>query len=230
MTISIFGREAGGASLGSALPGASRSPPSGSRPAPERRLAPPDVLNIAHARRKPQHQGLLRDTTIRRNLKLIAGVLERERPQIVALQEADGPSFWSGGFDHVAALAGLAGFPHAFRGEHNRELLTRLDLSYGTALLSQLPLAATHSQAFFDNWRDTKGFVTATVAPDALAGEAGRRGVDPPRLSRRSRAAAAGQSSSSSASATTTGTSWSWATSTAPGVNGGAVSTCCCTS
>lgn len=128
-------------------------------------------LNIAHARRKSQHQSLLKDSTIRRNLELIANVLERERPQIVALQEADGPSFWSGGFDHVAALAGLAGFPHAFRGEHNREVLSRLDLSYGTALLSQLPLAATHSQAFLQNWRDTKGFVAATVAPEALDGE-----------------------------------------------------------
>jgi len=128
-------------------------------------------LNIAHARRKAQHQSLLKDTTIRRNLELIAGVLERERPQIVALQEADGPSFWSGGFDHVAALAGLAGFPHAFRGEHNREAPGRIDLSYGTALLSQLPLAATHSQAFVENWRDSKGFVAATVAPEALDGE-----------------------------------------------------------
>ena len=128
-------------------------------------------LNIAHARRKAQHQSLLKDSTIRRNLELIAGVLEREQPHIVALQEADGPSFWSGGFDHVAALAGLAGFPHAFRGEHNREVLSRLDLSYGTALLSQLPLAATHSQAFLQNWRDTKGFVAATVAPEMLAGE-----------------------------------------------------------
>ena len=128
-------------------------------------------LNIAHARRKAQHQSLLKDSTIRRNLELIAGVLEREQPHIVALQEADGPSFWSGGFDHVAALAGLAGFPHAFRGEHNREVLSRLDLSYGTALLSQLPLEATHSQAFLQNWRDTKGFVAATVAPEMLAGE-----------------------------------------------------------
>lgn len=127
-------------------------------------------LNIAHARRKARHQSLLKDSTIRRNLELIAGVLERERPQVVALQEADGPSFWSGGFDHVAALAGLAGFPHAFRGEHNREVHSRLDLSYGTALLSQLPLAATHSQAFLQNWRDTKGFVAATVAPDGFAG------------------------------------------------------------
>ena len=172
MSISIFGR--GG-----------RRRPAGKHPSahpgpPSRRATaaatPPETLrlmslNIAHARRKAQHQSLLKDSTIRRNLELIASVLEREHPHVVALQEADGPSFWSGGFDHVAALAGLAGFPHAFRGEHNREVLSRLDLSYGTALLSQLPLEATHSHAFLQNWRDTKGFVAATVAPEAMAGE-----------------------------------------------------------
>lgn len=172
MTISIFGRS-GRRRLG------------GRRHAPRRAVATqrataaenaPDSLrlmslNIAHARRKAQHQGLLKDSTIRRNLELIADVLERERPQVVALQEADGPSFWSGGFDHVATLAALAGFPHAFRGKHNREAPGRLDLSYGTALLSQLPLSATHSHAFLENWRDTKGFVAATVEPEALDGE-----------------------------------------------------------
>lgn len=173
MSISIFGR------AGRQRPVGKTHPPGSGRPARERPAAAAGgsetlrlmSLNIAHARRKAKHQSLLKDSTIRRNLELIAGVLERERPHIVALQEADGPSFWSGGFDHVAALAGLAGFPHAFRGEHNREILSRLDLSYGTALLSQLPLEATHSQAFVQNWRDTKGFVAAKVAPEALAGE-----------------------------------------------------------
>jgi endonuclease/exonuclease/phosphatase family metal-dependent hydrolase len=172
MTISIFGR--GGRRRLAGKHHARHKAPA-SKP-PVAAAAPGDTLrlmslNIAHARRKAQHQSLLKDSTIRRNLELIAGVLEREQPHVVALQEADGPSFWSGGFDHVAALAGLAGFPHAFRGEHNREVLSRLDLSYGTALLSHLPLEATHSQAFLQNWRDTKGFVAATVAPDALAGE-----------------------------------------------------------
>jgi hypothetical protein len=167
MSISIFGRAGRKRPVGkahAAHPG---------QPARQRVKAAPGggetlrlmSLNIAHARRKAKHQSLLKDSTIRRNLELIASVIEREGPHIVALQEADGPSFWSGGFDHVAALAGLAGFPHAFRGEHNREILSRLDLSYGTALLSQLPLEATHSQAFVQNWRDTKGFVAATVAP-----------------------------------------------------------------
>ena len=46
-----------------------------------------------------------------------------------------------------------------------------VDLPVGATRSLKLPLAATHSQAFLDNWRDTKGFVTATVAPDALDGE-----------------------------------------------------------
>lgn len=128
-------------------------------------------LNIAHARRKAQHQSLLRESTIRRNLGLIAGVIEREEPAIVALQEADGPSSWSGKIDHVGTISELAGYPHAFRGEHNPASMARLAVSYGTALLSRLPLDDARSLAFQQNWRDTKGFVAATIAPEALGGE-----------------------------------------------------------
>lgn len=128
------------------------------------------TLNVAHARRQARHQALLDEPALRHNLAAIAQVLRREAADVVALQEADGPSAWSGGFDHVATLAELAGYPHAFRGEHNPFSLGRLDLSSGTALLSRLPLAQPHSRAFLASWRDTKGFVAATVAAAALGG------------------------------------------------------------
>lgn len=128
-------------------------------------------LNIAHARRKARHQSLLSEPAIRRNLTLIASVIEREAPHIVALQEADGPSSWSGKIDHVETISGLAGYEHSFRGEHSHPSLARLDLSYGTALLSRLPLDARRSHAFQETWRDSKGFVAATIAPEALGGE-----------------------------------------------------------
>ena len=128
------------------------------------------TLNVAHARREARHQALLAPPALRQNLATIAGVLRRERPDVVALQEADGPSAWSGGFDHVSTLAKLAGFDHAFRGEHNPFSLGRFDLSSGTALLSRLALSEPRSRAFLDNWRDTKGFVAATVAPEGLGG------------------------------------------------------------
>jgi endonuclease/exonuclease/phosphatase family metal-dependent hydrolase len=128
-------------------------------------------LNIAHARRKARHQSLLSEPTIRRNLAIIADLIGREAPHVVALQEADGPSSWSGKIDHVETISGLAGYDHKFRGEHSHPSLARLDLSYGTALLSRLPLHAPRSLAFQQTWRDSKGFVAATIHPEALDGE-----------------------------------------------------------
>jgi len=166
MAITIFGRAARG----------TRRRRGEAEPAPAPAMAAPGLrvltLNVAHARRQAQHQALLKEPTLRRNLEAIAAVLGRERSDVVALQEADGPSAWSGGFDHVETLARLAGFDHTFRGEHNPFSLGRLDLSSGTALLSKLPLEAPRSHAFQQNWRDTKGFVAATVTPDALGGTA----------------------------------------------------------
>ena len=164
MPITLFGRAAAGVRRRRRSEAETASAPT---PQPALRVL---TLNVAHARRQAQHQALLREPTLRRNLEAIAAVLGRERPDVVALQEADGPSAWSGGFDHVETLARLAGFDHAFRGEHNPFSLGRLDLSSGTALLSRLPLEAPRSHAFQQTWRDTKGFVAATVTPDALGG------------------------------------------------------------
>jgi len=127
-------------------------------------------LNVAHARREASHQALLDPPALRHNLATIANVLRRESADVVALQEADGPSAWSGDFDHVLTLAGLAGYDHTFRGEHNPFSFGGLELSSGTALLSRLPLHEARSHAFQQNWRDTKGFVAATVSPEANGG------------------------------------------------------------
>lgn len=140
------------------------------KPAPEPTLRLM-TLNMMHGRRQTQLKRRVDQLQVQRNLERIAGVLARERPDVVALQEADGPSAWSGRFDHVATLAELAGFPHAFRGEHNPAPLRRLDLSYGTALLSRLPLGAARSHAFQQTWRDTKGFVAAHVADECVGQE-----------------------------------------------------------
>lgn len=182
MAITIFGRGRRGgprrSETGALFGPTGRLRRLGRPPEPERREREGDggslrllSLNIAHARRKAQHQSLLREPTIRRNLSLIAGVIEREEPHVVALQEADGPSSWSGKIDHVETISTLAGYAHAFRGEHSHPSLSRLDLSYGTALLSRLPLASPRSLAFQQNWRDTKGFVAATISPESLGGE-----------------------------------------------------------
>jgi len=129
------------------------------------------TLNIMHGRKRAQLKRRADRAVVRRNLERIAGVIERESPDVVALQEADGPSSWSGQFDHVAMLAELAGFAHAFRGEHNPVPLRLLDLSYGTALLSQFPLRAARSHAFQQSWRDSKGFVAAHVVGEHFGGD-----------------------------------------------------------
>lgn len=95
------------------------------------------TLNLAHARGDRWHQWLARPRRIERNLDRVGELLCREQPHLVALQEADGPSAWSGRFDHVAYLARAAEFPYYVRGDHVRRRIGR----YGNGLLSRLPLA-----------------------------------------------------------------------------------------
>ena len=73
----------------------------GAGPAPALRLL---TLNVAHGRKLATHQALLSPMTVRRNLEEIASLLRESRADVVALQEADGPSAWSGNFDHVETL------------------------------------------------------------------------------------------------------------------------------
>lgn len=119
--------------------------------------------NVAHGRADSFHQALLEREEVEGNLKRIAGVLRAANPDVVALQEADGPSAWSGGFDHVDVLGRLTGLEHTFHGDHNPFDLSDLELSSGTALLSRRPLGDVLSRSFGANWRDTKGFVVGTV-------------------------------------------------------------------
>jgi endonuclease/exonuclease/phosphatase family metal-dependent hydrolase len=128
------------------------------------------TLNVAHGRKLATHQALLSPSTVRRNLEEIAALLTAASADVVALQEADGPSAWSGNFDHVALLAHLSGHVSHFRGEHNSFSLRRAPLASGTALLSRFPFHSERSLRFGTTWRDTKGFVLATVPVAAWEG------------------------------------------------------------
>ena len=119
------------------------------------------TLNVAHGRRDGRHQALVSTKTIRSNLDEVASVLVRDAPDVVALQEADGPSIWSGSFDHVEYMAEQAGFAHSFRGRH----VHGLKLSYGTALLSCLPLDDCVSKTFAPSPPTlSKGIVIGLIA------------------------------------------------------------------
>ena len=90
-------------------------------------------LNVAHGRGEAINQFFLDDTEIYRNLDTIAATLVNERADLVALQEADRPSRWSGNFDHVQYLATQAAYPESIHSIQAQSFL----FEYGTALLSQ---------------------------------------------------------------------------------------------
>lgn len=118
------------------------------------------TLNVAHGRKDAFHQALLGRARIQANLDELVRILCAEQPDVVALQEADGPSLWSGRFDHVAYLSERMGIPYFVLGEHVR----RAKLSYGTALVSRHPLHQPASHKFRPSPPTLrKGMVMATV-------------------------------------------------------------------
>jgi endonuclease/exonuclease/phosphatase family metal-dependent hydrolase len=118
------------------------------------------TVNVAHGRGTAASQILLGGERIRGNLDAVAAVIGRARPHVVALQEADGPSVWSGDFDHVAYLARAANIPYTVRSAH----VDGLRLSYGTALLSQLPMSGAKCYTYSPSpLTFSKGFIVATV-------------------------------------------------------------------
>ena len=118
-------------------------------------------LNIAHGRRSGINQVFQRKETIRSNLRDVAQFLERMGPDIVALQEADGPSRWSGNFDHVGFLAEEAGYRWHTLAPHASSWMYH----YGTALISRAPFIEVLGHDFQSSRpTTTKGFVLARVA------------------------------------------------------------------
>jgi endonuclease/exonuclease/phosphatase family metal-dependent hydrolase len=127
------------------------------------------TLNLAHGRKDALNQVLLSREAVERNLKEVAASLREAGADVVALQEADGPSRWSGGFDHVAALAGQANYPWQSRASHAKTWL----FDYGTALLSRVPFTDRLDHAFRPSPPSmTKGLTLGQLAwrPDPDAG------------------------------------------------------------
>ena len=118
------------------------------------------TLNLAHGRKDSLNQLFVMEGTFRENLSDIAAVLTGYSPHIVALQEADAGSRWSGGFDHVEYLASAAGYPWRSH-ESNAESWL---FSYGTALISALPFTETIKHTFEPSPPTMdKGFVLAQI-------------------------------------------------------------------
>jgi endonuclease/exonuclease/phosphatase family metal-dependent hydrolase len=118
------------------------------------------TLNVAHGRGEAFHQLLQKSDETVQNLNKISAVLKREKADVVALQDADGPSYWSGNFHHVDYLARRAVFSNAVNGMH----VDGLGLAYGTALLSRRELRHAETITFNPDLASTpKGFVVSTI-------------------------------------------------------------------
>lgn len=148
--------------------GPNRLPPAHVSVVPEIPLLPASMprtlkvvsLNVAHSRGIGRHQLLQGENTAREHLDAVAAMLERENSDVVALQEVDGPSIWSGKFDHVRYLAEQTGYAQIVRGTH----LKAPGLDYGTALMTRYPIDDALSAGFSRALTVTqKGFVVSKL-------------------------------------------------------------------
>lgn len=118
------------------------------------------TLNLAHGRGTGFHQVLQSSQTTTFNLDKVGDLIDRHGVQLVALQEADSESFWSGRFDHVDYLAETQRFDWSAHASH----VTYPGLDYGTAILSRLPLNDSLSVRFSPGSGSLpKGFVVSTL-------------------------------------------------------------------
>lgn len=118
------------------------------------------TVNLAHGRGTGFHQAFQDATDALRNLDSIESLIRRESPDLIALQEADAPSAWSGRFDHVDYLARSAEYEWGVHTAHARGL----GLAYGTAVLSRLPVRDYAAMTFAPARAALpKGFSLATV-------------------------------------------------------------------
>ncbi len=119
------------------------------------------TLNLAHGRGDGFHQLLQGTETTIGNLDAITVMLNRVQPDVLAMQEADGSSFWSGNFDHVEYLADQGPFSWSVIGQHVRGM----GLTYGTALASSIALHNPQAVTFDPKLSLTpKGFVVSTIS------------------------------------------------------------------
>jgi endonuclease/exonuclease/phosphatase family metal-dependent hydrolase len=119
------------------------------------------TLNIGHGRAGRAPSSFRSKTRAKGNLHHVALMLRRESPDVVAFQEMDRGSIWSGNFDHGTFLAELAEYPHLYLGSHFA--LGRY-LNYGTAIMARHNLQEPETVAFHRAFaRPNKGFVISSI-------------------------------------------------------------------
>ena len=118
------------------------------------------TLNVAHGRKDGRNQMLLDEETIRSNLVEVADFLDRSEADVIALQEVDAESKWSGKFNHLDFLSENSAYVCSYHGLHASGRL----YDFGTALMAQRPFRDSFTHSFKPSWpTTTKGFSFAAI-------------------------------------------------------------------
>jgi len=128
------------------------------------------TLNLAHGRKDSFNQMLQKTSDTRRNLDDIATFITDSGADIVAFQEADFASRWSGKFNHVEYISQRSPYPCSIHAHH----ATKYMYDFGTALLSTVPYTNSLKHTFAPSPPTTnKGFVLGEVRwnPDGRLAE-----------------------------------------------------------
>lgn len=118
------------------------------------------TLNMAHGRKDAFNQMFQRTSTTRRNLEEIADYFSNSGADLIALQEADASSRWSGKFNHVKFVSDNSPYPCRIHAGHASKYM----YNFGTALLSRVPYTNSLMHSFEPSPpTTTKGFVMGQV-------------------------------------------------------------------
>jgi endonuclease/exonuclease/phosphatase family metal-dependent hydrolase len=121
------------------------------------------TLNASHGRNTSINQIFVGKERTYANLDAIAGLLSLAAADVVALQEADGPSRWSGRFDHVEYIADRSDYGCVVHGLHSQSWIS----SYGTALMTRAELLDPASIKFQPSPPSKqKGYVSGQIIWD----------------------------------------------------------------
>jgi endonuclease/exonuclease/phosphatase family metal-dependent hydrolase len=118
------------------------------------------TLNMAHGRKDALNQMLQKTSTTRRNLEEIADYFSNSNADLIALQEADAASRWSGKFNHVEFVSDNSPYPCRIHAGHASKYM----YNFGTALLSRVSFTNSLVHSFEPSPpTTTKGFVMGQV-------------------------------------------------------------------
>ena len=118
------------------------------------------TLNMAHGRKDALNQMLQKTSTTRRNLEEIADYFSNSGADLIALQEADASSRWSGKFNHVEFVSDNSPYPCRIHAGHASKYM----YNFGTALLSRVSFTNSLMHSFEPSPpTTTKGFVMGQV-------------------------------------------------------------------